>query len=164
MIQYKALSENKTIKTVSFPSGQILGQPTLPNKYIPQVGWSIACPGCQPGRLSEELESRARAHWAPEDKERRRLRQVGGTLPASVVARGHWISASHRHLRGVSQAAQPHQKLAARRPQLPNTSRGTSFPGLDFTHRTGTGHLGPNGGATLYRTAHQRPGRQTEMY
>lgn len=58
-----------------------------------------------PGSLSEELESQARAHWAPGDKERRRLREVSGILPASVVAWGHWISPILQHLRGVSQAA-----------------------------------------------------------
>jgi len=77
-----------------------------------------------------------------------------------VVARGHWISPSLQHLRGVSHGAQPHQKLAARRPQLPNISRGASFPGLDFTHHTGTGHVGSNAGSTLQDSPPEA--RQTE--
>ena len=36
--------------------------------------------------------------------------------------------------------SQPHQKLAAGRLELPNTSTGAGFPGLGFTQHTGTGH------------------------
>lgn len=102
--------KKKKIYREGFPDPKFLlsnrqkpGQANLAQR-IPQVGRPEVPPWCQAASV-KPWKAEARAHWAHEDKERRKAREGGGVLPTSVVAWGHWISPSRQHLRGVSQAA-----------------------------------------------------------
>lgn len=55
--------------------GQKLGQ-----AWIPQVGQPEVSPRCQ-AASREHWKARARAQWAPEDKERRKALKGSGILP-----------------------------------------------------------------------------------
>lgn len=118
-------------------------KPTAPNR---SHRWAQpeALRQCQAASL-KNWKTRACAHWAPEDKEEEgsgrwwHPAHLGGSLGPRDLA---IFPAPER----CEPGSQPHQKLAASRPKLPNTSTGASFPGLGLINHTGTGHCQPKQG------------------
>lgn len=128
-------------------------EPTWPN-------WSHrweASPRCQAASL-KNWKVGARARRTPEYREE----EGSGSWwhPALLSGSlGPWDLAISPAPERCKPGSQPHQKLAASRPQLPNTSPGASFPGLGFTHHTGTGHCWPDRGMEAWTTSHTKTGR-----